>query len=48
LKKIGGFLRLAGYYRNFIKGFGTISKPLIDLIKKNSFVWNGKTQEAFD
>lgn len=48
MKKIGGFLKLVGYYRNFIKGFGTISKPSIDLIEKNSFVWNGKTQKAFD
>ena len=37
LKQLWGFLGLDGYYRRFVQGFGKISQPLIDLIKKNSF-----------
>jgi hypothetical protein len=42
LKELKGFLRLACYYRKFITGFRVISKPLIDLPKKNNFGWHGR------
>ncbi|GJW84499.1 putative reverse transcriptase domain-containing protein [Tanacetum coccineum] len=42
------FLRLAGYYRRFIKGFSLISKPLTKLTKKNKKnEWGKKEEEAF-
>lgn len=47
IKELRGFLGLAGYYRRFIKGYGILSKPLTELMKKNNFQWNQSSAEAF-
>ncbi|GKC45889.1 putative reverse transcriptase domain-containing protein [Tanacetum coccineum] len=42
------FLRLAGYYRRFIKGFSMISKPLTKLTQKDKkYEWGKEEEEAF-
>nr|GEY50090.1 reverse transcriptase domain-containing protein [Tanacetum cinerariifolium] len=42
------FLGLAGYYRQFIKEFSLIAKPLAKLTQKNKpFVWGNNEEEVF-
>ena len=39
---------MAGYDKKFFQGFGTISKPLTNLLKKGQqFVWKSETQAYF-
>ena len=47
--EVRGVLGLAGFYRDFIKDFGGIVKPLNDLLAKDvDFVWGPQQQAAFD
>ncbi|CAL9012821.1 unnamed protein product, partial [Prunus brigantina] len=47
IKGLHGFLGLARYYRKFVKGFGLISKPLTNMLRKDGFEWSPLAEQAF-
>ena len=46
--EIHSFLRLAGYYRRFIKGFSKIAAPLMRLMRKHiKYDWDDSCESTF-
>jgi hypothetical protein len=45
--QLRAFLGLTGYYRRFIKGYGILCRPLFNVVKKDSFIWNADQKQAF-
>lgn len=49
VKQLQSFLGFGNYSRQFISGYGDLTRPLNDLLKKNEeFVWTEEQQRTFD
>lgn len=38
---------LVSYYRRFVNAFEKIARPLVDMLKKDNFLWTKESAQAF-
>lgn len=47
LKALCGFLGIMGYYHKFVCHYGLLTKPIIDMLKRDGFIWSISSTQAF-
>lgn len=48
VKQLRAFFGLAGYYKRFVAGFASIKASLTQLLRKDTFMWGGNSNKAFE
>ena len=47
VKELREFLGLTGYYGHFVRDYGKLARPLIEILRKNNFFWDVVVEQTF-